>query len=159
MSSTEWRLHGKCTRALTLRICVIISGYNTELMLYNVIPSIPATGIDETSAFQLFPNSRYTPRLHLPSCDRSSDTGCRYLYVYLSLSLALSLSTCVSIYMSIYASGWPPPPPPPPMPNIHSRSRLHSLIYLYPTPFPLLQKFIPLNLILHYLANPVYLIF
>ena len=56
----------------------IISSYNTDLKLYNVIPSIPATGIDETSVFQLFPDSRYTPRLHLPTCDTAGDKGCRY---------------------------------------------------------------------------------
>ena len=56
----------------------IISGYSIGLKLYNVIPSIPATGIDETSVFQLFPNSRYTPRINLPTCDAAGDKGCRY---------------------------------------------------------------------------------
>jgi len=54
----------------------IISSYNTALRLYNVIPSIPATGIDETSVFQLFPDSRHTPRLNLPNCDKVGDQGC-----------------------------------------------------------------------------------
>jgi hypothetical protein len=40
----------------------IVSSYNKALRMYNVIPSIPATGIDETSHFQLFPSSRHTPR-------------------------------------------------------------------------------------------------
>ena len=40
----------------------IVSSYNKALRMYNVVPSIPATGIDETSHFQLFPSSRHTPR-------------------------------------------------------------------------------------------------
>ena len=40
----------------------IISSFNKNGNVYNVVPSIPATGIDETSHFQLFPSSRHTPR-------------------------------------------------------------------------------------------------
>ena len=52
----------------------IISGYSVPInRLYNVVPSIPATGVDETSVFQLFPASQFTPRNHLNSCDKAVD--------------------------------------------------------------------------------------
>ncbi len=51
----------------------VISAYNLASRLYNVIPSIPATGVDETSVFQLFPASQFTPRNHLNSCDKAVD--------------------------------------------------------------------------------------
>jgi hypothetical protein len=54
----------------------IISAYDVANRLYNVIPSIPATGIDETSIFQLFPMSQFTPRNHLNNCDKAVDLGC-----------------------------------------------------------------------------------
>jgi hypothetical protein len=54
----------------------IISSYNTQQRLYNIIPSLPVAGVDETSQFQLFPSSRNTPRLHLPNCNKAADVGC-----------------------------------------------------------------------------------
>ncbi len=51
----------------------VISAYIVASRLYNVIPSIPATGVDETSVFQLFPASQFTPRNHLNSCDKAVD--------------------------------------------------------------------------------------
>jgi len=54
----------------------IISSYNKAGNVYNVVPSLPASGIDETSHFQLFPSSRHTPRLHLADCNKAGDAGC-----------------------------------------------------------------------------------
>ena len=54
----------------------IISSYNTQQRLHNIIPSLPAAGVDETSQFQIFPSSRNTPRLHLPNCNKEADVGC-----------------------------------------------------------------------------------
>ena len=54
----------------------IISSYNLNAGLYNIIPSIPSSGIDGTSQFQLFPQTRYTPTLHLADCRAADDEGC-----------------------------------------------------------------------------------
>merc|ERR1719478_1168576 len=43
---------------------------------YNTIPALPASGVDETSAFQLFPYDRHTPRLHEADCNQARDEGC-----------------------------------------------------------------------------------
>ncbi|MGB1605081.1 MAG: hypothetical protein ACPIOQ_70760, partial [Promethearchaeia archaeon] len=54
----------------------IISSYNALQRLYNVIPSLPPTGVDETSQIQLLPLNRHTPRLHEADCNQARDAGC-----------------------------------------------------------------------------------
>jgi len=54
----------------------IVSAYSVSAGVYNVIPSLPSTGVDETSQFQLFPWSEFTSRLHLPSCSSPVNAGC-----------------------------------------------------------------------------------
>eukprot|EP00292_Cryptomonas_paramecium_P001391 CAMPEP_0113729228 /NCGR_PEP_ID=MMETSP0038_2-20120614/42415_1 /TAXON_ID=2898 /ORGANISM="Cryptomonas paramecium" /LENGTH=2134 /DNA_ID=CAMNT_0000661011 /DNA_START=259 /DNA_END=6663 /DNA_ORIENTATION=+ /assembly_acc=CAM_ASM_000170 len=54
----------------------IISAYTVASHIYNVIPALPSSLVDETSKFQLFPWSQFTPRNHLNSCDKFVDQGC-----------------------------------------------------------------------------------
>ncbi|EKX32348.1 hypothetical protein GUITHDRAFT_121489 [Guillardia theta CCMP2712] len=71
----------------------IISAYSVSSKVYNVIPSLPSTGVDETSLFQLFPWSEFTSRLHLPSCSAPVNAGCGAYNIDWAKTIGRSLST------------------------------------------------------------------